>query len=521
MKKTILHTLILAGLAGCASTEVKEKVSADFVNSQKTVSKATASLKNRPIVLPELATPYYGNRSVAEAEFAEDLPRSLRSDKKAKFSAKSMTLEEFAKMLTEETGVATKVFADSTSNQISTNSGSKPTQKTIDISGLPAMPVKQLLETAMSQFGVDWDYYDGALHIETNFRKTYAISITPSKTTSSISLGKKSTSSQGASIGNTSMTGDFSSTLESKFDGDIDPVKDIQDTLAAMAGDPKKVFLNKSVGLATVTCSKDCHRQVKSFLTAANHLMSQQVLFQVDEITVSSTRTGSSGIDWNLVYQKLAKDGNTYTFGLGTPANLVQSAIAGNISSNIFSPVATGNSKFASSKMLIEALSSLSNVTDTKPYSFIAMNNEPATLTAVDQQSYVASSTVVPTGTLGTPVSSQTLGYATFGQLIQLTPTILPGGKIIVRFGLDDTKLKSLVPGEKQGDVDKLLLGGAKFTTKAILRAGSTLVLSGFKRTNSSVDNRGLFKNQSLGSESATTETSETIILITPYISGV
>jgi type II secretory pathway component GspD/PulD (secretin) len=77
------------------------------------------------------------------------------------------------------------------------------------------------------------------------------------------------------------------------------------------------------------------------------------------------------------------------------------------------------------------------------------------------------------------------------------------------------------VNATKPGDVDKLLLGSDKLQTKAVLRVGSTLVLSGFKRMSSTTDARGLFKNQTLGSEAANTDTTETVILITPYISGV
>lgn len=518
MKNFVLAAMVIS-LCSCASTDVKDRVAREMTDTKIVIEKAKATLTSRPIMLPVLAFPYFGNKSVAEAQFLEELPRVLRSEQKAHFSSKGVTAEEFARLITEETGIPTKIFADSSTNQLITNGG-KQTVKTVDISALPAMNFKQLMDTAIPQFGLDWDFYDGSIHIETTFRKTYQVNVTPNTTKSSLKIGKNSAAGQGAGVGNTSITGNFSSTLESTFDGEIDPVKDIELTLVQMVGDNKKVFLNKSIGIATINCSKDCHRQVKSFLDSANYLLTQQVFFHVDEITVSSTTVGQSGIDWNLVYQKAANNGKGMLFSLGTPANLVQT-IGGAITSNIFSPVNNSVDHFESSKMLIKALSQVSNVVDKKPYSVIAMNNEPATLTSVDQQSYTAASTVVPTGTLGTPVFSQTAGYATYGQLIQITPTILPGGRIIVRFGLDDTKLKNITPGQNQGDVDKLLLGSDKLQTKAVLRVGSTLVLSGFKRMSSTTDARGLFKNQTLGSEAANTDTTETVILITPYISGV
>jgi hypothetical protein len=99
-------------------------------------------------------------------------------------------------------------------------------------------------------------------------------------------------------------------------------------------------------------------------------------------------------------------------------------------------------------------------------------------------------------------------------------PTVLPGGKIIIRFGIDDTKLKQLVTASRQGEIDKILLGGLNYNTKAILSAGSTLILSGFKRRTSTLNEQGILANQKLGSEAGNVDTTETIIMVTPILAG-
>lgn len=501
--------------SACASTEVRQQAEKTQTQAEQKVSKIYANNNNRPIILKQLNYPYLGAKSVAEPEYLEELPRSLRAATKFKFGAKPITLEEFAKVIVEETNVPVKTFADSTSNQSTTING-KTTVKTVDLSTMSAMDFKSLINTVLPQFGVDWDYYEGALHFERQFKKTYHISLTPNETTTKMALGKNSSSQQGANFGNTSMTGNFNSTLESTFDGKVDTAKEIVDALIQFAG-KDNVVISRGLGLATITCSRDCHRQVKSLIDSANALLTQNVAFHVEEITVTTKSVGQSGIDWNLVYQNLTESGKTIGLSLSTPSKLVQSG-SGVISSNIVT--SSNPTKFESSRLIVNALSSVSSSVNTKPYNLIAANNEPATLTAVDQQAYVAASTVVPTGTLGTPVYSQNVGYVTYGQLIQIIPTILPGGRVLVRFGLDDTKLKSITPAEKQGDVDKLLLGGAKFTTKTTLRFGSTLMLTGFKNQASNVEAKGLLPGQRLGSEAAQNETSETVILITPYLTG-
>ncbi|MDO8336495.1 MAG: hypothetical protein Q7T74_07000 [Candidatus Saccharibacteria bacterium] len=519
MKNVLIASACIILISGCANTEVKERV--EKLNNTSTVEfrKAETIISNRPIILPSLKFPYLGSRSVIEADFAEDLPSILRSSKKAQFNSKPMTADEFSRLLSEETGLPVKLFSDSTNNQLVT-AGGKQTFKTVDFSALPPMTWKQTLDTGIALFGLDWDFYDGALHIESTFRKNYAFPITPSTTKTSSKVGKSSSVSQGASgSSNNAVAGNFNGILESGFESDIDPVKDITESLVAMAGDAKRVTMNRSMGLATVNCSKDCHKQIKSFVKTATAMMTSQVTFRVKVITIDTSNTGESGVDWSLVYKRAVTGGRGIGLGLVSPTNLAQT-IAGALTTNIFNPPNSVAGNFDGSSAIIKALSELYTNVDVKPYDLMGLSNQPAVIQSNDQQSFISGTTVVPTGITGTPVYSQTIGYATFGQIVQMIPTVLSDGKIIVQYGIDDTKLKSLTPGQ-QGEVDKLRMGGLKATSRVILRSGSTWVLNQFKNTSSTNQDRGLLEKQQIGSKTSKTSTLETIILITPYVSGV
>lgn len=515
----IASVVSIAMLGGCASTEVTTKIEKDYASAAAKLASAKDSLSNRPIILPESPYPYLGKKSSQLTESTEELPRIIRDKGVVKFKQKALTADEFGRLITEETGVPVKVLVDSKNNQI-VNVDGKNTLKKVEVSTLPPMPVRQLLSTVAPQFGLDWDYYDGAIHLESSFRKNYQISFSPSSSRSKLNLGKTSNSQTGAGAGNNGMSGNFSSAMESTIEGDLKPIDDFKSTLAAIAGSPDNVYINASVGLASVNCSKDCHNAVKKFIDQANFLLTQQVLLRVNEITVSSTAQGQSGVDWNLVYQQAMASGKGYSLIFGSPASVVSNT-AGAITTNIVTPAGKLPDHFDGSKLLFKAISQASKVIENKPYDLIAQQNESVTLSNMDQKAYVESTSVVPTGVGGTPVYSQKLGYATYGQLIQITPTILPSGKINIRFGIDDTKIKNLVLASAQGDTDKLTLGGLKFTTKATLRVGSTLILSGFKVTQSNTDNNGLFAGQRVGSSAGTDTVTETIILITPFLTGV
>ncbi|MEG2042848.1 MAG: hypothetical protein RR068_17280, partial [Hafnia sp.] len=57
--------------------------------------------------------------------------------------------------------------------------------------------------------------------------------------------------------------------------------------------------------------------------------------------------------------------------------------------------------------------------------------------------------------------------------------------------------------------------------TRFIVKPGSTLVLSSFKRIKNRSNNQGLLAGQKLGSESGSQDVTETVILVTPYIANV
>lgn len=515
-QKTIIAVFI-ASLGGCASTEVTNQISKDYTATSEKIVSAKTSLDNRQMILPELSYPYLGKKSSSVTDSTEELPRIFRSKGRVKFKQKALTAEEFGRLITEETGVPVKLLVDSKNNQLITANG-KQTFRTVELSTLPEMEMKQLLSTVAPQFGLDWDFYEGALHLESTFRKSYQVSLSPGTSKSKYNLGKTSNSTAGSS-GNSGMSGNFASAMDSTVDNEMSQYQDIAENLAAIAGGKENVVLSKTLNSAIVTCSKDCHSQVKRFVDDSNHILTQQVLLKVNEITVSSTRKGESGINWNIVAQQAAGAGRGYSFLFGLPASVVSNG-AGQFVANLVPPAGQAASNFDGSSLLFKAISAASQVVENKPYNIVVNNNETGTLSNIDQRSIIESTSVIPSGVSGTAVFSQKVGYVTYGQLIQVTPTVLPGGNIKIQFGIDDTKIKSFVAAATQGDTDKVTLGGPKYKTNATLKIGSTLVLTGFKVTNSTRNDQGLLSGQRLGSEAGNEETTETIILITPILTG-
>ncbi|MGX9221811.1 hypothetical protein ACWV27_25940 (plasmid) [Massilia varians] len=450
-----------------------------------------------------------------------------------------MTVQDFARLLTEEYRLPVKVetgiqpgapvapAAPAAGGQgaaaqpaaAQASASPPPAEPRVDLSTLPPMPLRELISTVTRLLGTDWDWQDDTLLIQPTFTRTYGVSIAQHSTKRKSDIGKKGNSTAGVSGGaGGGVSGNFSNEITSSAEIDMDGWKDLEAALKQIAGD-KNVVVGKSFNSVTVDCSKACHRTVKQFVDNINHISTAQVLFKVQEITVASSNTGESGVDWDMVYRTVL-DSRKFRFQIATPASLVGSA-AGMVQ-NILLPLDGVTPKnWDGSNVLYRAISTASKFVDVKPYMAVVANNENVTLTSIEQQSYTQSYTVVPSTVLGgAPAYVGNPGYATFGQILSVRPTIMPDGSIRVSFALDDTSGK-INKGVGEGVIDAVLTNGANVNTTMIVKPGSTMILSAMKRSTKRTNNQGLLEGQRLGSEVASEDTTETVILVTPYIANV
>lgn len=541
MNRTLISIAVIASLAGCASTPVVESVTEAHreVEAQVAAAHSAADRTYAPIILPAQKVPYLPQQSVARGSFKAALPPVLRSTTPQHHASNMhMTVQDFARLLTEEYRLPVKVDTGlqpgapvaqaapaagaqgaGAQSAAPASASPSPAEQRVDLSTLPPMPLRELISTVTRLLGTDWDWQDDTLLIQPTFTRTYGVSIAQHSTKRKSDIGKKGNSTAGVSGGSGGgVSGNFNNEITSSAEIDMDGWKDLEAALKQIAGD-KKVVIGKSFNSVTVDCSKACHRTVKQFVDNINHIATAQVLFKVQEITVASSNTGESGVDWDMVYRTVL-DSRKYRFQIASPTSLVGTA-AGMVQ-NVLQPLDGVDPKnWDGSHVLYRAISTASKFVDVKPYMAVVANNENVTLTSIEQQSYTQSYTVVPSTVLGgAPAYVGNPGYATFGQILSVRPTIMPDGSIRVSFALDDTSGK-INKGVGQGVIDAVLTNGANVNTTMIVKPGSTMILSAMKRSTKRTNNQGLLEGQRLGSEVASEDTTETVILVTPYIANV
>lgn len=543
MKRTAVCTIVAAALAGCASTPVIESVNKSYDETTATVAAANAAMAGggrvAAIVLPTLDVPYLSRKSVPRGSYKAELPLVMRSNTPVHISTRSpVTAQQFARLLSEEFKLSVKAetvapatpgaapapaaASPAAQEQTPPPNGAKaapamasgiPAPRTLDLASLPPMPLRDLVTTGTQILGIDWDWQDNTLLLQAAFTRSYPISASAETSSGKTDTGKNGSTTTGSTG---SSAGNFTNELKAGTAYAMDNWAELSATLQQIAG-AGNVVAGKSFNVATVTCSKACHRIVKQFLDNVNHSLSQQVLFKVQEVTISSSVSGESGVDWNVIYRTVV-DGRKFRLGLSTPTSLVGSASG--LIQNILIPTDAANPTGADgSSLIIKALSTASKYVDVKPYSAVVINNESVSLNNTAQQSYTQSYTVVPSTVLGgQPTLVGNPGYVTFGQILQLRPTILPDGTIRVSFSLDDTSGK--VDKGVAGAIDSVTLSAVNVGTKVIVKPGSTMVLASTKRTTQRFNNQGLLVDQQVGSKTGSNDTTETVVLITPYLAN-
>lgn len=155
----------------------------------------------------------------------------------------------------------------------------------------------------------------------------------------------------------------------------------------------------------------------------------------------------------------------------------------------------------------------------------MTMNRQPVPIGVTNQQSYLASTTAGTTSLNG--VASQpglVPGQVTTGFLANMLPTVLDSNSVLLQFSMDLTELKkigivSVGSGVTQQSIQTPDVDGVQFVQRVALKAGSTLVLTGFEKTRDSYDMQGITKSVGLGGSIVSKKTRESIvIMITPLI---
>lgn len=459
---------------------------------------------------------WLGNKSVKIHE-GESLPAKFETENGITlFNTQPVGLMTLAEQLTRMTGISVRIDErveeqneDLLDDEDTDIEEGDPTPKNMILPNYEGK-LSGFLDQVAARFNLWWRYQNNEIvfyQMETRIFTFYAL-----PTTSNLSATIGGTSS-GGDGGNTSTNLD--SSIETNF------WEEVESTVTAMIPENAQITSSKTNGTITVTASPYTLQRVAQYVRSMNDKLSRQVAISVKVLQVTLSDEEQIGLNLNLVTSALSKrigfdiatttaltaaSGSTDSLTMG----LVQPDASGNWNTDTSSPWnklwkanyvlkettdASGNtayewvpntdSPYSATSAVIDAISKQGATSLVTSATVTTLNNKVAPVQVSTETSYIASTemTVQDGITTITPTTST----VNAGFTMEVLPRILDHGRLLLMFTMTITELtnmETVTTGSSMTQLPTVETRG--FVQEVAMVSGSTLILSGFEKVQSS-----------------------------------
>lgn len=374
--------------------------------------------------------------------------------------------------------------------------------------------LKDAFDLLAVKANVSWRWTGSQINVFRFETKTYNISALAGTTnvnsTVALTGGTAGTSASGGESGGGSETTNAgSSTSGISRQANLTVWDEVRNFLIAQLSPEGKIAVLETNGVVTITDIPVVHERIQKTIDELNALMTQQVFLNVDIYSLTQTASDNVGVDWNLVW-----GGSQANFGFTSAGNT-----AGG--SSLFSTgVLTG--PFAGTNVILNALSRLGRVSLLDQYSVTTLNGQPAPIAANRRIGYLAEVEVTPGADGEPPTASLKPGEISAGINMNVIPKVEPNGQIILEYVMNMNDVLEIRSFSSNGSTIELPTSDLKtISNRAVLRNGQTLVLSGFKKQRTNLNQAGVGSPNNLllgGRNNSSIENQYLIITVTPYV---
>jgi type IVB pilus formation R64 PilN family outer membrane protein len=538
--RTTALAMVTSLLVGCTliSTKKEEQEIVRKADQYKTVQPPPA---NRDLVA-FAATQYFGSR-VIRSNHGDALPESIASLRLTIRRSSTMSLEQFAEVISQSAGHL-PVRVEGRGGSYSSGVGAAPSDpaaaallaRANAAPGLPTpaaftpggtvtasssaqdgdfapdfrdAPLDTILDALAQRFDCDWSYTGGAIVINRLVTRVFEVRADPSikQITSEVSgatpsLAQSGSSgggggnSGGGSGGGDSSGGSGGSNQQTSVKIDLDVWKEINDTLGALVPPPGHFVTQRAAGVVTVVAPPATMRRVTSYFDELNKSLTSRIAVEITAIYINTDRNDDFGMSLNALY-KDAKTGLTY--GL---ADVVPS-FNGSIGSANFA-VSNPTSEFNGTTAVIKALATNNKLADVQTGSIITQNGVPSSLKLTTNTDIIRSiqfSTIAQAGAATTAAQATTVPT---GFSLQILPRIVGNSEISLIASVEN----SAIANETQqsvgqgSSIDLLTTTERNFSINVILGSGEQIASLGYDQYTANRNQSGLgFFNNPLDGE--------------------
>jgi len=269
---------------------------------------------------------------------------------------------------------------------------------------------------------------------------------------------------------------------------EMKPWETLQATAKAVAGATAEVVVDKNLGTLTVTGDPVQCDRIEQFVKSLAAMYGKQVAIDVQVYEVRVTREDNYGLNLSLAYQSSS----------GQPGVSFSSASTPTVSGGA-SPATLGatimSGPFAGSKAVVQALSTLGNVSQVVSRSGVTQNGKVLALQTATLQDYVAQAQTTLAANVGSTSSIQT-GTVTYGFTSNFLPKVVDG-RILMNFDMTLSDLLPLQPFKSGGEANQSTvqlrtMPTNRFTQSITLKPGESLVLTGLRNQKAATTNNGI-----------------------------
>ena len=352
---------------------------------------------------------------------------------------------------------------------------------------------KGFLDAVEAHFGVWSRYNDGTVTFFKTETRTFMLpSLADSSsmngsitTTDSSSSGMAGAGATGAGNGG---SGAGRSGQSMSMSVEMKPWETLQATAKAVAGASAEVVVDKNLGTLTVTGDPAQCDRIEQFVKSLAAMYGKQVAIDVQVYEVRVTREDNYGLNLSLAYQSSSGQPGV-TFNSASMPNVSGGASPMNLGATIMS------GPFAGSKAVIQALSTLGNVSQVVSRSGVTQNGKVLALQTATLQDYVAQAQTTLAANVGSTSSIQT-GTVTYGFTSNFLPKVVDG-RILMNFDMTLSDLLPLQPFNSGGSANQTTvqlrtMPTNRFTQSITLKPGESLVLTGLRNQKAATTNNGV-----------------------------
>ena len=459
---------------------------------------------------------WLGNKSVKIHE-GESLPAKFETENGITlFNTMPVGLMTLAEQLTRMTGISVRIDErvqeqneDLLDDEDTDIEEGDPTPKNMILPNYEGK-LSGFLDQVAARFNLWWRYQNNEIvfyQMETRIFTFYAL-----PTTSNLSATIGGTSS-GGDGGNTSTNLD--SSIETNF------WEEVESTVTAMIPENAQITSSKTNGTITVTASPYTLQRVAQYVRSMNDKLSRQVAISVKVLQVTLSDEEQIGLNLNLVTNALSKhigfdiatttaltaaSGSTdsLTMGLVQPdtsgnwitdrsnpwnklwkQNFILKETTDDAGATVYQWVPDTDNPYSATSAVIDAISKQGATSLVTSATVTTLNNKVAPVQVSTETSYVASTemTVQDGITTITPTTST----VNAGFTMEVLPRILDHGRLLLMFTMTITELtnmETVTTGSSMTQLPTVETRG--FVQEVAMVSGSTLILSGFEKVQSS-----------------------------------